>query len=313
MLEEKNTKYGFFNNFKNYIRQKIRTYLFNNFKLNIDENIEIFNNYTRNLPDDKYIVNNEKEMETSYRNENIFDSNAYLTYYAAYTNLLKKQENKQKNINQNNTINLFNLSQSAFFLHLTKFKHSIIFCELNNSFLEEIIEERFREFSVDFRNFSKLNFQVKIEMLSFIDNSVILNIHFNKEELKLYFDLINDNKDKFFNFINENNRVSKKFIDLHADNKLSQEQQIYYEQQNESLNIINTSYIKNYELLIDNFKNAVFIKIDDIENVLKNIVKIKSVSVFGQKPNHNINNKFELINFLKKNQLLIKLIKKENK
>ena len=274
----------------------------------------------------------------------IGDSQAFLTYNMAYEKLYDvyylKSKTKTSNQNNNEKPNhqeglqkIFELSQSAFALGISTFNYSVINGNLDKTYIHNLIRNKMREFKLDFgdlENDKNGKIKVQIEALTFFDNSMILRITFSEIETStLYGMMLQDNKEKFKEFIQQSHKLSKNRIDsfvkddfqLDANsiqkmkdvigeeqfNQILQDMnqnkgvpldektanEIFEYQAKQTLEYVDFGYIATYNMLIENFNHGVLIDITDIETLFK-YLDVKTVKKFyslDKFKNNNINKK----------------------
>lgn len=307
-----------------YFKQKIRTYLFENNK--VEYQLATKEDFEEALKENKEYIQQQRKLQlnNSLSNEeyvfngDLFDSQAYLNYYVAYRHLLKKYEAKAKattTSNKKSKLNLFVLSQSAFMLSISEFQHAIIFGEIKRSFIEDIIDEKMREYPINFRKLDikdkSVSIPVKIEMLTFSDNSVILNMSFENSVLDDYLQLMNAEKDNFYRFIHENSTMLQDSIRAMSEQRnneaFSLEKEVYEQQRTETLKMVNFVYHNTYQMIIENLENQIFTHICDLKTLFQNLVNIKSVGQFNGKVRHNPTTD-DVYKFIKANRMIVTLM-----
>lgn len=271
----------------------------------------------------------------------IGDSQAFLTYNMAYEKLYDVYYLKNKTSNANNKKTnhneglqkIFELSQSAFALGISTFNYSVINGNLDKAYIHNLIRNKMLEFKLDFgdlENNQDEKIKVQIEALTFFDNSMILRITFSEIETStLYGMMLQDNKEKFKEFIQQSHQLSKNRIDsfvkddfqLDANsiqkmkdvigeeqlNQILQDMnqnkgvpldektanEIFEYQAKQTLEYVDFGYIATYNMLIENFNHGVLIDITDIETLFK-YLDVKTVKKFyslDKFKNNNINKK----------------------
>lgn len=271
----------------------------------------------------------------------IGDSQAFLTYNMAYEKLydvyyLKNKTSKTNNENPNHQEGLqkiFELSQSAFALGISTFNYSVINGNVDKIYIHNLIRNKMREFKLNFGNLEKNKdekIKIQIEALTFFDNSMILRITFSEIETStLYGMMLQDNKEKFKEFIQQSHKLSKNRIDsfINEDfqldsnsiqkmkdvigeeqfNQILQDMnqnkgvpldektanEIFEYQAKQTLEYVDFGYIATYNMLIENFNHGVLIDITDIETLFK-YLDVKTVKKFyslDKFKNNNINKK----------------------
>ena len=271
----------------------------------------------------------------------IGDSQAFLTYNMAYEKLYDVYYLKNKTSNTNNEKpnhqeglqKIFELSQSAFALGISTFNYSVINGNLDKTYIHNLIRNKMREFKLDFgdlENNQDEKIKVQIEVLTFFDNSMILRITFSEIETStLYGMMLQDNKEKFKDFIQQSHKISKnridsfvkddfqldsnsiqKMKDVIGEEQLNQMLQdmnqnkgvpldektaneIFEYQAKQTLEYVDFGYIATYNMLIENFNHGVLIDITDIETLFK-YLDVKTVKKFyslDKFKNNNINKK----------------------
>lgn len=230
-------------------------------------------------------------------NGDIGDSDAYLIYFSSYKKMSDKLFEKNKNDNKNTSFEeLFQLSQTAFSLPITKFKSMILTCKIKKEYLHNIISKRLLEFSVN----SSLNISTvtkdlpdeitcQIEFLVFRDNSVIVKLLFREDQnttqvtqvtqfLQKYFDEIQKYKDEFFEFLDKNDYMITNLLFAYQNNSTSSEVELFKAQREEMLKMAKDNYLNSYFMLLESLKNGIFIEITDLDKLLSNISNYSGIS-----------------------------------
>lgn len=230
-------------------------------------------------------------------NGDIGDSDAYLVYFSSYKKMSDKLFEKNKNDNKNTSFEeLFQLSQTAFSLPITKFKSMILTCKIKKEYLHNIISKRLLEFSVN----SSLNISTvtkdlpdeitcQIEFLVFRDNSVIVKLLFREDQntiqvtqvtqvLQKYFDEIQKYKDEFFEFLDKNDYMITNLLFAYQNNSTSSEVELFKTQREEMLQMAKDNYLNSYFMLLESLKNGIFIEITDLDKLLSNISNYSGIS-----------------------------------
>lgn len=268
----------------------------------------------------------------------IGDSQAFLTYNMAYEKLydvyyLKNKTSKTNKNHQEGLQKIFELSQSAFALGISTFNYSVINGNVDKIYIHNLIRNKMREFKLNFGDLEKNKdekIKVQIEALTFFDNSMILRITFSEIETStLYGMMLQDNKEKFKEFIQQSHKLSKNRIDsfINEDfqldsnsiqkmkdvigeeqfNQMLQDMnqnkgvpldkktanEIFEYQAKQTLEYVDFGYIATYNMLIENFNHGVLIDITDIETLFK-YLDVKTVKKFyslDKFKNNNINKK----------------------
>lgn len=225
-------------------------------------------------------------------NGDIGDSDAYLVYFSSYKKMSDKLFEKNKNDNKNTSFEeLFQLSQTAFSLPITKFKSMILTCKIKKEYLHNIISKRLLEFSVN----SSLNISTvtkdlpneitcQIEFLVFKDNSVVVKLLFREEQntatqiLQKYLDEIQKYKDEFFEFLDKNDYMITNLLFAYQNNSTSSEVELFKAQREEMLQMAKDNYLNSYFMLLESLKNGIFIEITDLDKLLSNISNYNGIS-----------------------------------
>ena len=232
-------------------------------------------------------------------NGDIGDSDAYLVYFSSYKKMSDKLFEKNKNDNKNTSFEeLFQLSQTAFSLPITKFKSMILTCKIKKEYLHNIISKRLLEFSVN----SSLNISTvtkdlpdettcQIEFLVFRDNSVVVKLLFKEDHehsttqvtqvtpvLQKYFDEIQKYKDEFFEFLDKNDYMITNLLFAYQNNSTSSEVELFKAQREEMLQMAKDNYLNSYFMLLESLKNGIFIEITDLDKLLSNISNYNRIS-----------------------------------
>lgn len=284
-------------------------------------------------------------------NGDIGDSDAYLVYFSSYKKMSDKLFEKNKNDNKNTSFEeLFQLSQTAFSLPITKFKSMILTCKIKKEYLHNIISKRLLEFSVN----SSLNISTvtkdlpneitcQIEFLVFKDNSVVVKLLFREEQntatqiLQKYLDEIQKYKDEFFEFLDKNDYMITNLLFAYQNNSTSSEVELFKAQREEMLQMAKDNYLNSYFMLLESLKNGIFIEITDLDKLLSNISNYSGISDLksfsfssngrlgstivkkqgrnnGNKNiNFNIQSKQDVIDYIKNKQMFITIHKKATK
>ncbi len=284
-------------------------------------------------------------------NGDIGDSDAYLVYFSSYKKMSDKLFEKNKNDNKNTSFEeLFQLSQTAFSLPITKFKSMILTCKIKKEYLHNIISKRLLEFSVN----SSLNISTvtkdlpneitcQIEFLVFKDNSVVVKLLFREEQntatqiLQKYLDEIQKYKDEFFEFLDKNDYMITNLLFAYQNNSTSSEVELFKAQREEMLQMAKDNYLNSYFMLLESLKNGIFIEITDLDKLLSNISNYSGISDLksfsfssngrlgstivkkqgrnnGNKNiNFNIQSKKDVIDYIKNKQMFITIHKKATK
>lgn len=245
----------------------------------------------------KTITPEEKKDIRFIFNGDIGDSDAYLVYFSSYKKMSDKLFEKNKNDNKNTSFEeLFQLSQTAFSLPITKFKSMILTCKIKKEYLHNIISKRLLEFSVN----SSLNISTvtkdlpdeitcQIEFLVFRDNSVIVKLLFREDQntiqvtqvtqvLQKYFDEIQKYKDEFFEFLDKNDYMITNLLFAYQNNSTSSEVELFKVQREEMLKMAKDNYLNSYFMLLESLKNGIFIEITDLDKLLSNISNYNGIS-----------------------------------
>lgn len=245
----------------------------------------------------KTITPEEKKDIRFTFNGDIGDSDAYLVYFSSYKKMSDKLFEKNKNDNKNTSFEeLFQLSQTAFSLPITKFKSMILTCKIKKEYLHNIISKRLLEFSVN----SSLNISTvtkdlpdeitcQIEFLVFRDNSVIVKLLFREDQnttqvtqvtqfLQKYFDEIQKYKDEFFEFLDKNDYMITNLLFAYQNNSTSSEVELFKAQREEMLKMAKDNYLNSYFMLLESLKNGIFIEITDLDKLLSNISNYSGIS-----------------------------------
>jgi hypothetical protein len=245
----------------------------------------------------KTITPEEKKDIRFIFNGDIGDSDAYLVYFSSYKKMSDKLFEKNKNDNKNISFEeLFQLSQTAFSLPITKFKSMILTCKIKKEYLHNIISKRLLEFSVN----SSLNISTvtkdlpdeitcQIEFLVFRDNSVIVKLLFREDQnttqvtqvtqfLQKYFDEIQKYKDEFFEFLDKNDYMITNLLFAYQNNSTSSEVELFKAQREEMLKMAKDNYLNSYFMLLESLKNGIFIEITDLDKLLSNISNYSGIS-----------------------------------
>lgn len=245
----------------------------------------------------KTITPEEKKDIRFIFNGDIGDSDAYLVYFSSYKKMSDKLFEKNKNDNKNTSFEeLFQLSQTAFSLPITKFKSMILTCKIKKEYLHNIISKRLLEFSVN----SSLNISTvtkdlpdeitcQIEFLVFRDNSVIVKLLFREDQnttqvtqvtqfLQKYFDEIQKYKDEFFEFLDKNDYMITNLLFAYQNNSTSSEVELFKVQREEMLKMAKDNYLNSYFMLLESLKNGIFIEITDLDKLLSNISNYSGIS-----------------------------------
>lgn len=245
----------------------------------------------------KTITPEEKKDIRFIFNGDIGDSDAYLVYFSSYKKMSDKLFEKNKNDNKNTSFEeLFQLSQTAFSLPITKFKSMILTCKIKKEYLHNIISKRLLEFSVN----SSLNISTvtkdlpdeitcQIEFLVFRDNSVIVKLLFREDQnttqvtqvtqfLQKYFDEIQKYKDEFFEFLDKNDYMITNLLFAYQNNSTSSEVELFKAQREEMLKMAKDNYLNSYFMLLESLKNGIFIEITDLDKLLSNISNYSGIS-----------------------------------
>lgn len=245
----------------------------------------------------KTITPEEKKDIRFIFNGDIGDSDAYLVYFSSYKKMSDKLFEKNKNDNKNTSFEeLFQLSQTAFSLPITKFKSMILTCKIKKEYLHNIISKRLLEFSVN----SSLNISTvtkdlpdeitcQIEFLVFRDNSVIVKLLFGEDQnttqvtqvtqfLQKYFDEIQKYKDEFFEFLDKNDYMITNLLFAYQNNSTSSEVELFKAQREEMLKMAKDNYLNSYFMLLESLKNGIFIEITDLDKLLSNISNYSGIS-----------------------------------
>lgn len=245
----------------------------------------------------KTITPEEKKDIRFIFNGDIGDSDAYLVYFSSYKKMSDKFFEKNKNDNKNTSFEeLFQLSQTAFSLPITKFKSMILTCKIKKEYLHNIISKRLLEFSVN----SSLNISTvtkdlpdeitcQIEFLVFRDNSVIVKLLFREDQnttqvtqvtqfLQKYFDEIQKYKDEFFEFLDKNDYMITNLLFAYQNNSTSSEVELFKAQREEMLKMAKDNYLNSYFMLLESLKNGIFIEITDLDKLLSNISNYNGIS-----------------------------------
>ena len=296
----------------------------------------------------KTITPEEKKDIRFIFNGDIGDSDAYLVYFSSYKKMSDKLFEKNKNDNKNTSFEeLFQLSQTAFSLPITKFKSMILTCKIKKEYLHNIISKRLLEFSVN----SSLNISTvtkdlpdeitcQIEFLVFRDNSVIVKLLFREEQntatqiLQKYLDEIQKYKDEFFEFLDKNDYMIINLLFAYQNNSTSSEVELFKAQREEMLQMAKDNYLNSYFMLLESLKNGIFIEITDLDKLLSNISNYNGISDLksfsfssngrlsstivkkqernnGNKNiNFNIQSKQDVIDYIKNKQMFITIHKK---
>lgn len=301
----------------------------------------------------KTITPEEKKDIRFIFNGDIGDSDAYLVYFSSYKKMSDKLFEKNKNDNKNTSFEeLFQLSQTAFSLPITKFKSMILTCKIKKEYLYNIISKRLLEFSVN----SSLNISTvtkdlpdeitcQIEFLVFRDNSVIVKLLFREDQnttqvtqvLQKYLDEIQKYKDEFFEFLDKNDYMITNLLFAYQNNSTSSEVELFKAQREEMLQMAKDNYLNSYFMLLESLKNGVFIEITDLDKLLSNISNYNGISDLksfsfssngrlgstivkkqgrnnGNKNiNFNIQSKQDVIDYIKNKQMFITIHKKATK
>ena len=281
-------------------------------------------------------------------NGDIGDSDAYLVYFSSYKKMSDKLFEKNKNDDKNTSFEeLFQLSQTAFSLPITKFKSMILTCKIKKEYLHNIISKRLLEFSVN----SSLNISTvtkdlpneitcQIEFLVFKDNSVVVKLLFREEQntatqiLQKYLDEIQKYKDEFFEFLDKNDYMITNLLFAYQNNSTSSEVELFKAQREEMLQMAKDNYLNSYFMLLESLKNSIFIEITDLDKLLSNISNYNGISDLksfsfssngrlsstivkkqernnGNKNiNFNIQSKQDVIDYIKNKQMFITIHKK---
>ena len=281
-------------------------------------------------------------------NGDIGDSDAYLVYFSSYKKMSDKLFEKNKNDDKNTSFEeLFQLSQTAFSLPITKFKSMILTCKIKKEYLHNIISKRLLEFSVN----SSLNISTvtkdlpneitcQIEFLVFKDNSVVVKLLFREEQntatqiLQKYLDEIQKYKDEFFEFLDKNDYMITNLLFAYQNNSTSSEVELFKAQREEMLQMAKDNYLNSYFMLLESLKNGIFIEITDLDKLLSNISNYNGISDLksfsfssngrlsstivkkqernnGNKNiNFNIQSKQDVIDYIKNKQMFITIHKK---
>ena len=284
-------------------------------------------------------------------NGDIGDSDAYLVYFSSYKKMSDKLFEKNKNDDKNTSFEeLFQLSQTAFSLPITKFKSMILTCKIKKEYLHNIISKRLLEFSVN----SSLNISTvtkdlpneitcQIEFLVFKDNSVVVKLLFREEQntatqiLQKYLDEIQKYKDEFFEFLDKNDYMITNLLFAYQNNSTSSEVELFKTQREEMLQMAKDNYLNSYFMLLESLKNGIFIEITDLDKLLFNISNYSGISDLksfsfssngrlgstivkkqghnnGNKNiNFNIQSKQDVIDYIKNKQMFITIHKKATK
>lgn len=284
-------------------------------------------------------------------NGDIGDSDAYLVYFSSYKKMSDKLFEKNKNDDKNTSFEeLFQLSQTAFSLPITKFKSMILTCKIKKEYLHNIISKRLLEFSVN----SSLNISTvtkdlpneitcQIEFLVFKDNSVVVKLLFREEQntatqiLQKYLDEIQKYKDEFFEFLDKNDYMITNLLFAYQNNSTSSEVELFKTQREEMLQMAKDNYLNSYFMLLESLKNGIFIEITDLDKLLSNISNYSGISDLksfsfssngrlgstivkkqgrnnGNKNiNFNIQSKQDVIDYIKNKQMFITIHKKATK
>lgn len=245
----------------------------------------------------KTITPEEKKDIRFIFNGDIGDSDAYLVYFSSYKKMSDKLFEKNKNDNKNTSFEeLFQLSQTAFSLPITKFKSMILTCKIKKEYLHNIISKRLLEFSVN----SSLNISTvtkdlpdeitcQIEFLVFRDNSVIVKLLFREDQnttqvtqvtqfLQKYFDEIQKYKDEFFEFLDKNDYMITNLLFAYQNNSTSSEVELFKAQREEMFKMAKDNYLNSYFMLLESLKNGIFIEITDLDKLLSNISNYSGIS-----------------------------------
>ena len=245
----------------------------------------------------KTITPEEKKDIRFIFNGYIGDSDAYLVYFSSYKKMSDKLFEKNKNDNKNTSFEeLFQLSQTAFSLPITKFKSMILTCKIKKEYLHNIISKRLLEFSVN----SSLNISTvtkdlpdeitcQIEFLVFRDNSVIVKLLFREDQnttqvtqvtqfLQKYFDEIQKYKDEFFEFLDKNDYMITNLLFAYQNNSTSSEVELFKVQREEMFKMAKDNYLNSYFMLLESLKNGIFIEITDLDKLLSNISNYSGIS-----------------------------------
>lgn len=245
----------------------------------------------------KTITPEEKKDIRFIFNGDIGDSDAYLVYFSSYKKMSDKLFEKNKDDNKNTSFEeLFQLSQTAFSLPITKFKSMILTCKIKKEYLHNIISKRLLEFSVN----SSLNISTvtkdlpdeitcQIEFLVFRDNSVIVKLLFREDQnttqvtqvtqfLQKYFDEIQKYKDEFFEFLDKNDYMITNLLFAYQNNSTSSEVELFKAQREEMLKMAKDNYLNSYFMLLESLKNGIFIEITDLDKLLSNISNYSGIS-----------------------------------
>ena len=245
----------------------------------------------------KTITPEEKKDIRFIFNGDIGDSDAYLVYFSSYKKMSDKLFEKNKNDNKNTSFEeLFQLSQTAFSLPITKFKSMILTCKIKKEYLHNIISKRLLEFSVN----SSLNISTvtkdlpdeitcQIEFLVFRDNSVIVKLLFREDQnttqvtqvtqfLQKYFYEIQKYKDEFFEFLDKNDYMITNLLFAYQNNSTSSEVELFKAQREEMLKMAKDNYLNSYFMLLESLKNGIFIEITDLDKLLSNISNYSGIS-----------------------------------
>ena len=281
-------------------------------------------------------------------NGDIGDSDAYLVYFSSYKKMSDKLFEKNNNDDKNTSFEeLFQLSQTAFSLPITKFKSMILTCKIKKEYLHNIISKRLLEFSVN----SSLNISTvtkdlpneitcQIEFLVFKDNSVVVKLLFREEQntatqiLQKYLDEIQKYKDEFFEFLDKNDYMITNLLFAYQNNSTSSEVELFKAQREEMLQMAKDNYLNSYFMLLESLKNGIFIEITDLDKLLSNISNYNGISDLksfsfssngrlsstivkkqernnGNKNiNFNIQSKQDVIDYIKNKQMFITIHKK---
>lgn len=206
---------------------------------------------------------------------------------------------------------LFNISQKAYGMLLTSFFQISVQCILNTEFLINFINLKMQDYLMDFLlpiAEEHPQIPVLLEFIAFKDYSVVMRItaieypdnYQNKNNVNLggkeIFDKITQSfkkdEEKFFQFLISNYKVLnaniKEFQELNISEYHVQKQEnntlenSFADIKQEELNMASETYIRNRKLIMNELNQGVFICIDDIATIFKNIKFIFSTVIQKQ-------------------------------
>lgn len=257
------------------------------------------------IPISMPVIEDEPQEKKYEFEKDISESYAYAAYYTHYKSLINQKKDNP---------DFFLLTQEAFNNQLKHFKHFIIKCTIHKSLVEEILDDRLREYLFDFRKTQHfpISLPVTIEILAFHDNSVIAKIKFQYESTNNYLQFLREEQPNFQRFINMNNQWAMENIKIHSGDKVTAEEEIYAEMTEENLKDIMYSHVAIYKMLLTNLEKGSFIHITDLEKILRKILKVDTIGYIGGKTQTHIKDKDSIVSYLKQNNLIIEIRKKNH-